>query len=190
MALVMMIGACGQSAEPTADYKNLDMREAAHKFFERGVFKDGLWTVNVRIDSASVGALPDDSPDTRLLLRVVNERLASKPGREARFCLREGRIDTNAAPGFSENCRYDTLHFDEAGGGSSTTTCAKSETMEASTGKTTFTVADGEIRMVMHQDTMTDLGGSTKLRPRTAVITSEWKYAGDCPPGSESSTKP
>lgn len=174
----LCLASCAKPAPPE-DYRDLDVRTAATKFFDRGLFKDGMWNVSLTINSGSVGSLPDDGPAARAIAAMVRERLARQPVARVQLCLARANIDKIAVPGFDKNCRYESLHF-EADGGRSVMTCTKSPTMDEGTSKAEFKALENGFQMDTTLDAVTDLGGMGKPRPKVASMTAVWTFAGPC----------
>ncbi|HEY0958795.1 MAG TPA: hypothetical protein VGE05_05915 [Novosphingobium sp.] len=169
-----------KAPQPPADYRNLAVEEAAQKFYDRGLFKDGLWNVDFKINSAAIATLPDDGPAAKMIVAMVADKVARQPARELNFCLSRVGIAGKGLPGFNPSCRYESLHFD-ADGGHGVMTCQKSQDMDAGGATYTYKLLKDGFQMDTALESVTDLGGTAKPRPKRASMTAIWKFIGACP---------
>lgn len=178
-ALILALVGCAKAPAAPADYIGLSTNEAARKLFEHGALKEGLWSISLKIEGVSINSLPSDDFGARAIINAISERVAMQPAREAKVCLSANNIGTVNIPGFTNNCRFKSLHLAE-GTGASVMACEKSKLINAGTTTATYSFADGSFEQQAKLEAITDLGGAGKARPQVATMRAMLKYLGPC----------
>jgi Protein of unknown function (DUF3617) len=183
LGFALLLSGCGKSGVPPVEYRDLAMRDANHRFFERGILKHGMWNVSIKIDQLSIGSLPDDSPSVKGIIQLIGEKVVQQPMREVNVCLSQANSDIADIFGMGDTCRYTKLAF--AGEtGTAEMTCGKSKLMDATTATTTYQFNDNGFAQQTAMIGVTDFGGMGKARPKRSSMTGTWLYKGPCQQGA------
>lgn len=186
-AIALALVGCSKGTTDPVDFKNLSMIEASRQMFAHGALKDGLWSIQLKVDSVSIDTLPSDGTDARMIMSAISQRATMQPAREAKACLSVANIGHVNLPGFSDSCVFPTLHLGDDSG-SSTMVCQKSKSLQAAKASAQYKFSEGSFEQSTKLDTFTDLGGAGKLRPEVATMHATFQYVGPCPSSESGKT--